>query len=151
MVREPLAHAASLLEKHQQYCQQQTEDAFVLDYMNWLGHHEFGLNQKVFDFGNELPQGDKNSIDYWLQVWINYYTQIEQINDKQLLLVDYQAYCTSPNDVINAIAKNVAADHQYNAAGFNNNRQTEFECNKVLLSKASDIYANLCAKHLKSI
>ncbi|MEA3462403.1 MAG: hypothetical protein U9R49_11020 [Bacteroidota bacterium] len=65
MFRDPLTHAASLLEKHREYKELHKKDPFVLEYMNWLGHHEFGVNQKVFKFLNseEIVQGDKGFLD----------------------------------------------------------------------------------------
>jgi hypothetical protein len=78
LFRDPLTHAASLMEKHHYYQKLQAEDPFVLQYMDWLGHHEFGLHQKPFDFGGNsrnLPR-DKNKLDFWLQSWINYYTHV---------------------------------------------------------------------------
>ena len=50
MFRDPLKHAASLLAMHQKYCTMQGDDPFVLEYMNWLAHHEFGLGHKPFNF-----------------------------------------------------------------------------------------------------
>ncbi len=80
--REPLTHAASLMEKHREYKKLQKEDPFVLEYMNWLGHHEFGENQKPFLFDNveEPIQGDKASLDYWLKIWINFYSHVLRIS-----------------------------------------------------------------------
>jgi len=54
LFRDPLSHAASLLDKHIYYSKTQQEDPFVLEYMNWLGHHEFGNNQKTFAFFRKL-------------------------------------------------------------------------------------------------
>ena len=104
MYRQPLYHAASLLEKHRQYRQMQEEEPFVLEYMNWLGHHEFGLNQKVFHFTEkEIPAGDRNSLDYWLEVWMNYYAVVLKLQDENTLLIDYEDFCTDPSGSINLI------------------------------------------------
>ncbi|MGB0432006.1 MAG: sulfotransferase family protein, partial [Bacteroidia bacterium] len=106
MIREPLAHAASLLEKHIQYTQMQNEDDFVLEYMNWLGHHEFGNNQKIFDFKQNkqaLPNGNKTKINYWISVWLNYYQMVNTISDNKVLMVDYNEYCDEPNRVLNKV------------------------------------------------
>ena len=50
LFRSPLEHANSLLNQHKKFCKIQKKDPFILEYMNWLGHHEFGLNQKQFSF-----------------------------------------------------------------------------------------------------
>ena len=99
MFREPLTHCASLLEKHLQYSKLQQNDSFVLEYMNWLGHHEFGLNQKIFRFSEDQPPiiEEKSSIDYWLKCWIHYYQYVLTINRKNVILVKYSDYCQNPN------------------------------------------------------
>ena len=51
LVREPLEHAYSLYKQHLKFSEEQSEDPFVLTYMNWLGHHEFGQGQLPFDIG----------------------------------------------------------------------------------------------------
>jgi hypothetical protein len=149
MLREPLAHAASLLEKHKQYCLMQEEDEFVLDYMNWLGHHEFGLNQKPFNFGNVLPKGDKFKIDYWLQVWINYYHQVLEIEDAKCLIVDYKSYCENPKQTVKAITTAIGADIEIDLIQpFENKRIIESHCDQNLLNKANSIYQQLKMRHL---
>ena len=57
--QEPLSHAASLLAMHRKYCAMQADDPFVLEYMDWLAHHEFGLGQKPFHFPStqKMPAG----------------------------------------------------------------------------------------------
>jgi hypothetical protein len=88
LFRHPLYHAASLLEKHRSYLQMQESDPFVLEYMNWLGHHEFGENHKPFAFNNqELPQGDTLRLDYWLDVWVNHYQYALSIQDSRVLFI----------------------------------------------------------------
>ena len=47
ILREPLSHCLSL-NQHINFIKLQNEDKFILEYMNSLGHYEFGLNQKVF-------------------------------------------------------------------------------------------------------
>lgn len=149
MLREPLTHAASLLEKHKQYCHMQEEDEFVLDYMNWLGHHEFGLNQKVFNFGDSPPKGDKFKLDYWLMVWINFYNQVLEIEDSKCLVIDYQLYCQDPKQTVNTIAKLIGVNNDISPIQpFKNKRLIKPDCDQELLNKANSIYAQLSKRHL---
>lgn len=90
--RDPIDHALSLLNQHNNFCEQQIKDPFVLDYMNWLGHHEFGLNNKVFNFNQSdtWEKYEKSTINYWLAVWINYYQYLLSFcSDEHLLLIEY--------------------------------------------------------------
>lgn len=65
-LRDPLAHAQSLLSQHRRFLD---ADAFTRDYMTWLGHHEFGATHRPFLFDGR-PAGDPATLDYWLNVWI---------------------------------------------------------------------------------
>lgn len=104
LFRHPLLHATSLLEKHLYYSELQSADPFVEEYMNWLGHHEFGLNQKAFHFdGTDLPEGDKSSLDYWLKIWINYYSRALKVNDSQSLFIPYERLCANPQESLGLI------------------------------------------------
>lgn len=108
VIREPLAHASSLLRQHLLFCKAQKADPFVLQYMNWLGHHEFGLNQKVFDFGNQTVFQclDQLSINYWLEVWINYYTYAQTIlKDPNIRVVHYQDLLNTPDELKKQLAE----------------------------------------------
>ena len=103
LFRDPIEHAYSLMKQHQRFVEQQEKDAFTLEYMNWLAHHEFGLNQKPFKFktGKVVEDGDRNSLTYWVQLWINYYTRALEImeampNDERLLLVQYEDFLNDP-------------------------------------------------------
>jgi hypothetical protein len=104
LFRHPLLHASSLLEKHLSYSMLQSEDPFVKEYMDWLGHHEFGLNQKAFQFtDHEIPEGDKNGLDFWLKIWLNYYRYAISIDDNKTVFVQYESLCASPQENVAAI------------------------------------------------
>ena len=107
LFREPLTHASSLMEKHSEYKILQHEDPFVLEYMNFLGHHEFGENQKHFVFSKdeENIQSDKASLDYWLKIWINYYRHVLTIRHSNTLLINYDSYCKNPKETIERILR----------------------------------------------
>ena len=48
-IREPLQHSQSLLKQHLNFTHLQKQDNFILRYMNYLGHNEFGLNHKSWN------------------------------------------------------------------------------------------------------
>lgn len=104
MLREPLEHAESLMGQHEKFLKIHEEDPFALEYMNWLGHHEFGLNHKPFqlDSPNKKSKYPLGSLDYWVNSWIEYYSYVlENINDdKKLFLIDYNDLCSSPGSII---------------------------------------------------
>lgn len=105
LIRKPLDHANSLLKQHQRFCAMQKEDPFVLEYMDWLGHHEFGLNQKEFQFnGQESAGSNKDSIDFWVSVWVNYYSAVRQyLSDEQITLIRYEDFLQDPSKVFQSL------------------------------------------------
>jgi len=116
MFRNPLSHASSLLEKHNQYSKSHEVDPFELEYMNWLGHHEFGLGQKVFEFtnnGTSIEVENKFSLDYWLQVWINYYTKVLSVSKHNMLLMPYETYCSNPKNSHLKISRFLGLDQSF--------------------------------------
>lgn len=93
-LRQPLDHAASLLNQHQRFL---TADPFVRDYMTWLGHHEFGATHRPFLF-DDRPQGDPQTMDYWLRLWISAYCALDQAEASapNICFVPYEALSADP-------------------------------------------------------
>ena len=108
--REPLIHASSLLNQHNIHSKLQESDSFSLQYMNYLGHYEFGLNHKFFFF--EKPRIDASKYkgnNYWLAQWINYYHYIleliERYQNDKFLLVPFNDWCEKKPKLIKKIEK----------------------------------------------
>jgi len=146
MFREPISHAASLLEKHKEFIELQKNDGFILEYMNWLGHHEFGFNQKPFQFKN-TPQKyseSKESIDYWLQIWINYYTHLLTIDNQNTIFVEYNDYCIAPNATLNSIQNQLGYKGTFSEiSAYNNTRDLNYNYSQDLKETAYAIFNEL--------
>lgn len=149
LFRDPLTHAASLMEKHRDYIKLQKDDNFVIEYMDWLGHHEFGLHQKqfVFNGSTEIVQGDRDNLDYWLQIWINYYSNTIKIDHPNTIFIDYQEYCSNPSEIISMVLERAGVKANIiDLKPFKNNRKSELICSKELLNKAQNLYSQLQKK-----
>lgn len=72
-IREPVQHAQSLLNQHLRFL---GSDAFTVQYMTWLAHHEFGATQRPFLMG-PVSAGGPETLDYWLEQWITVYSALE--------------------------------------------------------------------------
>ncbi|OIQ67027.1 hypothetical protein GALL_513990 [mine drainage metagenome] len=99
--REPVQHAHSLLHQHIHFSKLQKKDPFALDYMNSLGHFEFGLGHKPFVFDGtsaveELSQFSTDTINYWLLIWRNYYKYLLQHIPQNGILIQYEDLCNDP-------------------------------------------------------
>lgn len=152
--REPVSQACSLLHQHKNFTLLQSKDSFVLDYMNWLGHYEFGLNQKEFDFGSENLWSDypKDTLNYWMGIWINYYEYVLSLpEDQKLYLVDYEDLLKAPQDLKRKLYEVLDIE-------FRLNEQSKFvprvvgkhdmSVDNKLLEIASNIYSDLLSRKL---
>jgi hypothetical protein len=149
LYRDPLTQAASLMEKHRDYKELQKEDPFVLEYMNWLGHHEFGEQQKRFVFrkSEETIQYDKESLDYWLKIWINYYRYVLTISHPNTILINYDSYCKNPKETIEKILKKTGITTELpDYKPFINRRKTYDEFSNDVYEEAQEIYRQLSNK-----
>jgi hypothetical protein len=93
-LREPLAHAASLLGQHERF---RNAGPFVRDYMTWLGHHEFGATHRPFLFEGR-PPGDPATLDYWLGLWLAAHRAIEtaEAANQNICFVPYETLSSDP-------------------------------------------------------
>tara|TARA_B100001063_G_scaffold247157_1_gene290668 strand:+ start:3848 stop:5239 length:1392 start_codon:yes stop_codon:yes gene_type:complete len=150
LFRNPVEHADSLLNQHLRFSDFQHDDDFIETYMDWLGHHEFGHNQKVFSFDNKPVEieYDKGTLDYWLSVWLNYYSYLLTLDDSAITLIDYQDYLSNPKDVLVHLQNELKMDFDLsNVKPFNNNKTIDTSgCNKILLDETEKVYSQLKQK-----
>lgn len=106
--RDPLQHAASLLNQHVRALALHRSDPFRLKFMTWLGHHEFGAGQRPFHLpGSPDSSLDPMTLDYWLAAWTSVH---DFLLDQPPLLrtrqhfIDYDAMCAAPGPAVAALA-----------------------------------------------
>lgn len=111
LFRDPIDHAYSLLNQHKRYCKFQQEDSFILEYMNWLGHHEFGLNHKKFELSKTIQDTgyDPETLNYWIQCWIEYYGTILSIvtDDPNAIFIAYADFANNPERTLTMLEANL--------------------------------------------
>ena len=91
--RDPIQHSFSLMMQHKNFLNLQNKDIFILDYMNFLGHHEFGKNHK--SWFKPIKYFNLDDINYWLEQWSLYYKSIYKNNISFLnfYAVPYESIC----------------------------------------------------------
>ena len=95
--RDPLQHANSLLTQHIHFSKQQKNDSFILDYMNYLGHFEFGLNHKSW-FKSHIYKEFKD-LNYWIEQWYLFYSNLlnkYNLHDN-VFFISYENLCCNEN------------------------------------------------------
>ena len=140
--REPLQHANSLLNQHKNFIKIHNEDNFILKYMNFLGHYEFGKNHiSWFKPKNYFNYSD---INYWLEQWIKFYENILNIyyeDMKNIKILSYDKLCET--EYLTLLNEYLDIDNN-NFRSFTIVQKTVNEnYNKKLYSKAFKLYKKL--------
>lgn len=147
LVRNPSDHASSLLKLHKLFCEEHKRDSFNLDYFNYLGHHEFGLNHKPFileeGFEKEIKQFDTRDINYWLLNWKQYYNYLLDKMDDRFHLVVFEDLIRQPTKVFqyvnNFLDLNIIeSKNPFTPPTYRNN-----DMDQTLLKTCETIYQNL--------
>lgn len=90
--REPAAHVKSLATQHRRFLQMHAEDRFSKQYMEWIGHYEFGGNCRPIDFQGWLDDEERPfRIDeaFWLRYWNAAYAYALKHRPGNVLFVDF--------------------------------------------------------------
>ena len=145
--RDPLQHAISLLNQHLHFCELQNKDPFTLKFMNWLGHHEFGLNQKPFYLGNdrifnELKNYTKEDINYWLLSWLNYYDFVSEKYNSKCIFFCYESFCENPKNELMKLNQITNVD-TLKFPTFENKLKENHTFDSSILKQCNELYTSL--------
>ena len=94
--RDPLQQAMSLLRQHELFSERHAHDKFSMDYMNWLGHYEFGLGRKHYAYSEASNPHSPMDINYWLQGWHDAYKYALQKAPQDTVFIGYEQLCQAP-------------------------------------------------------
>lgn len=143
--RDPLQHSNSLLLQHKNFTNLQNNNQFIVDYMDYLGHNEFGKNHVSWNKSKLFH--DFEDINYWLEQWFLYYENIlkNYANKKNLFLISYNDICASKQKFIKLLNENnIEIDQNYDFK--KSERKINFAYKKELLKDCLDLFANLNSK-----
>ena len=150
--RHPLQLSNSLLQQHNNFVKIQSQDKFALDYMNWLGHFEFGLNQKSFFLGDKtlferMQKHPKTSINFWLLNWKNYYQYALEQAAGNTTFFNYEEFCNNPAGSLDRLFKKIDIDSPgLQPSVFNRQQEPVDGFDKELLDECLSIYQSVVAK-----
>ncbi len=140
--RKPYNHSISLLNQHLNFLSLQNKEAFVREYMGDLGHNEFGIDH--LSWNKSLRYKDFTKLDYWLEQWILYYSNIlnEYKKFKNFYLLCYEKFenyhqIKKLNELLNI------KDANFKFVNKNKIYNQKIESDTNLLEKANKIYFEL--------
>ena len=105
--RDPLQHAASLLNQHRHFLKIHRQDAFARRYMLGVGHLDFGANHRPVDFGGWLARSshrDAEGLAYWLEYWIAAYSDLLNIDSGRICFLSFESVCSKPESALTTLA-----------------------------------------------
>ncbi len=107
--RHPMQHAASLLRQHLNFLEVHRSDPFAREYMEAIGHYDFGANLRPVDFAGWLdngPRPDPTGLSFWLEYWIAAYRHLlgESRGNRQIHLLSYERLCSAPESGLERFA-----------------------------------------------
>ena len=100
--RDPLQQTLSLFSQHIKFIKVQNEDSFIKNYMNWIGHSEFGLDYKMIHPSNLLYPNEKE-FNHWLEQWYLTYKTVFELSAEhgEFYLIGYESLCNNPKVWVN--------------------------------------------------
>jgi len=111
--RNPRDHAVSLLRQHANFSALQEEDAFARQYMQYVGHQEFGNLLTPIDFDGWLGSHstlDPRDLPFWLQYWCITFEYVLRERAARLVLLDYDRMCADPAASLRALGSCLQCD-----------------------------------------
>ena len=85
------------------FVKEQNEDSFIRNYMNWIGHSEFGLDYKMIHSSN-LLYPNENEFNHWLEQWYLTYKTVLELSvaeNGEFYLIGYESLCSNPKVWVN--------------------------------------------------
>ena len=155
LFRDPIIHAQSLLNQHLNFSKLHHKQPFTLEYMNLLGHREFGRNLAPFVY--PYPSKNKHlkllptSLSYWLSQWLSTYLWILSLPLTSLgniKLVCYEDLCTNPN-VYHLLCndnqiKTNSSGQSFRLGNSQVSKETTSSIDPLLYEESRDLYSSLC-------
>lgn len=94
--RDPLQHSYSLLSQHRLFLEYSRQDKFILNYLKWIGHKEFGPGYTPIH-KNNLVFEDYLDINHWLEQWtLTYQRCFDTLQAKSnIYFICYEKLCSS--------------------------------------------------------
>lgn len=165
-IRNPLDHARSLLRQHQRFSVMHREDEFSRDYMEWLGHYEFGAALKPMDFRDRSGQSwldayqgpGPDHIEFWLTYWCAAYESLLRDASPNVTVIDYDALCAAPQQGLARLARaaGLPGHQDFGAAARRLRPPTSYSddtlpADTALATRAGQVHGRLLAEAKKPV
>ena len=141
--RNPIQHAYSLLVQHQRFIEYSKKDAFISNYMKWIGHTEFGPNYVPIN-NKGLCFDDNLNINHWLEQWyLTYKHCYENLkNNENVYFISYEKLC-SASEYWFDILQILNIKEKYHFEFKESNKVITLEMDEDIIKKGLSLYRKL--------
>ena len=141
LFRDPINHTNSLFNQHLNFSKLQKKNNFITEYMNFLGHNEFGTNHLSFitpsEYFNHL------NCNYWLEQWCLFYEFMlrEFKKNDNCIFISYENLVDKKfiNFIFNYF--NISSNFEFKVSQNSNSSFNQFS--KNLINRSKEIYIQL--------
>lgn len=155
--RAPAAHVRSLMGQHARFTALHAEDPFTREYMEGLGHFEFGASLRPIDFHGWIDRAGTLSPDepaFWVTYWKQAFRAILETAGEMAIFIDYDDTCARPAAVFSALGERLEIDIAPRLGAVSSHIRAPGRGRGATMpdggrdGEADDIYAELRAKSL---
>jgi len=141
--RNPIQHTYSLLSQHKRFIEDSKKDKFISNYMQWVGHTEFGPNYIPIHNKN-LCFEDDMTINHWLEQWyLTYKYCFENLKiNKNVYFICYEQLCNSSEywfDILKTLNIKDKFDFEFKES----NKVISLEMDEDITHKGLNLYKEL--------
>lgn len=139
--RDPAQHVLSLYNQHIRFLEMSKKDPFVADYMNWIGHKEFGPGY-VFNHSEDLRFRNHLDFNHWLEQWLLVYSKILETEGRNngCEFICYESIC-SGELAWNRIRERLCIKKNYVATFVESKQPLNLNFHDKLLTDCRAVYA----------
>ena len=143
MFRDPLNQANSLMKQNNLFRESQKHNKFILEYMNMIGHFEFGINRKNVKF-DHLSNYKDTEIEYWIEYWIYLYEFVLSKKKGNIEFICYEELCINASKYLNYKFQNFKKFQSNFSIDKLLNKNKSVNCfDKKLVDRSYEIYKQL--------
>jgi Sulfotransferase family len=112
-IRDPLKVATSSLRLHLKFSEIQKQDPFVREYMDMLGHNEFGEGLKWQKIGETAfnPSASSTTLECWLKYWIYLHTYLSKMRTANIVFLDFDHFRMEPRGGLEWLSDRLSSDN----------------------------------------
>ena len=141
--RSPIQTAYSILSQHQRFIDYSKKDKFLSNYMNWIGHTEFGPNY-IPIYKEDLLFKDNLDINHWVEQWFLIYNYcLSELSSKEnVSFICYEKLCSSKNywkDILKSLGINAAYAFDFQESS----KTMLIDIDNSLMEKTSSLYSEM--------